>query len=557
MEKLFANDRKESIKKILYGYVNEDSISNTKKEKQAEKYFIDYFSSQKYFQENPEYMGAFPIENDALKRSVSWAMVRGNGTKTVVMIHHNDVVTVEDYKSLKNFAFQPDVLYEKLGAIKDSFSEEARKDYESGDYLFGRGVCDMKGGGSIQMQLLTEYSLEDFNGNVIVLGLPDEENLSVGMRTAVLLLKKLKAKYSLDYVLMINSEPHQRRNPEEGVFSFGSIGKVMPYIYVRGFLAHAGKVFEGFNPVNVMAEIVRETEVNVELSDVMGKEVAPPPTWLYLRENKLSYDVSMPLSISGCLSVLTFTQTPKSVLDKVKTICKKSFDRVIEDMNSNYTKYMQHGGSNSAMLSWKSNVVFFGELCSEAREKYGDDFQAKYEEYLEKISDDIFHERETYISANYKLIEFVYDYIDDMSPRVVIALAPPYYPNVTNKFHEGEENQLSNLYDVMSGFVQRTFGQKYVAENIYTGISDLSYSSVYNYEETLEGLRQAMPLFGKAYNLPIAEINEIAMPCVNVGPWGKDFHKLTERVYKPDLYYRTPQILDYVIRAILKSGEIV
>lgn len=498
-------------------------------------------------------MGTFPIENDPLKRAVSWAMVRGKGEKTIVMIHHNDVVTVEDYKSLKKYAFNPDELYRQLDAVKNSFSEEAKNDYESGDYLFGRGVCDMKGGGSIQMQLLTEYSHEDFGGNVIVLGLPDEENLSAGMRAAVLLLKELKRKYDLDYVLMINSEPHQRKNSEEGVFSFGSIGKVMPYIYVRGFLAHAGKVFEGFNPVNLMAEIVRETEVNVSLSDVMENEVAPPPTWLYLRENKLSYDVSMPLSISGCLSVLTFTQTPKSVLNKIKIICESAFNKVIKNMNLNYKKFMALSGRDSESLPWRSNVVFFDELCNEAKVKYGSEFQENYDIFLQQISEDIKHERETYISANYKLIEFVYNYIDDLSPRVVIALAPPYYPNVTNKFHEGKENQTADLFSIMSEFVKKEFGQKYTAENIYTGISDLSYSCVYNYEETLEGLSRAMPLFGTAYSLPIGEIDEISMPCVNIGPWGKDFHKLTERVYKPDLYDRTPRILDYVIRTMLKS----
>ena len=30
------------------------------------------------------------------------------------------------------------------------------------------------------------------------------------------------------------------------------------------------------------------------------------------------------------------------------------------------------------------------------------------------------------------------------------------------------------------------------------------------------------------------------MAGINIGPWGKDFHKLTERVYKEDLYERTP-----------------
>ena len=43
------------------------------------------------------------------------------------------------------------------------------------------------------------------------------------------------------------------------------------------------------------------------------------------------------------------------------------------------------------------------------------------------------------------------------------------------------------------------------------------------------------------------------MACVNIGPWGKDFHKLTERVYKEDLYERTPEILDFAVRETLRG----
>ena len=45
------------------------------------------------------------------------------------------------------------------------------------------------------------------------------------------------------------------------------------------------------------------------------------------------------------------------------------------------------------------------------------------------------------------------------------------------------------------------------------------------------------------------------MAGINIGPWGKDFHKLTERVYKEDLYVRTPKILDHAVK-ILLGGQL-
>ena len=59
-----------------------------------------------------------------------------------------------------------------------------------------------------------------------------------------------------------------------------------------------------------------------------------------------------------------------------------------------------------------------------------------------------------------------------------------------------------------------------------------------------------MPLFGRLYDIPAAAIERISMPCINIGPWGKDFHKLTERVLKQDLYERTPRIIQYALETI-------
>lgn len=205
------------IKEILYGYVACKSVTASREEKSAEAFFLNYFKDKAYFKAHPELYGAYPIEGDQYGRAAVWAMVKGQGDSAVVLIHHNDVVGVEDFKRLKDYAFSPDELYRELAAVKDTLSEEAKADFESNQYLFGRGVCDMKGGGSIQMALLNHYStLKNFRGNVIVLGLPDEENLSAGMRAGVQLLAELKEKYGLKYQLMINSEPHQRKKTMKG-----------------------------------------------------------------------------------------------------------------------------------------------------------------------------------------------------------------------------------------------------------------------------------------------------------------------------------------------------
>jgi arginine utilization protein RocB len=540
------------IEDILFAYVKTESFTNTINEKKAEEFFLDYFSKIPYFKNTPGSYGIYEIENDALNRNVSYAFLKGRGQDTIVFIHHNDIVGVEDFKLLKKYAFSPKELKAQLLRIKNTLSEDAKKDLEDDTFIFGRGVCDMKGGGSIQIALLKRYSeLENFNGNIVLIAVPDEENLSAGMRSAVRLLSELQDKYNLKYKLMINTEPHQRKDDETGVFSEGSVGKIMPFVYVRGYLAHAGKVFEGLNPIHIMSKVVSRTELNMDFSDVVGKEAAPPPTWLYLKDSKEQYDVSMPLSVKGCFGILTLNQTPQSILEKVKNICEESFDEVIDDMNNSFRRFAKATGLPLKYLQWESKVVNFQELFREAEAAYGDEFIREYNKELEILGQKLKGNEISIIHCNFELIEFIYGYIDDIKPRIVYGLIPPYYPNVSNLFIDDLDENVSSLCDNLIKFTQEEFNQNYNTEYFYTGISDLSYSSIEKSGEIYKALEESMPLLGQFYNVPVELIEKISMPCINIGPWGKDFHKMTERVNKEDLYIRTPRIINKAISLIL------
>lgn len=552
-DNILANIEKD-IKEILYSYVKAESYTNTKNEKQAETFFLDYFSKISYFKNTPGSYGAYKIENDSFERSVSYAFLKGTGDDTVVFVHHNDIVTIEDFKLFKKYAFSPDELKKQLVQIKDSLNKEVKKDIEEDRFLFGRGVCDMKGGGSIQIALLKRYSqLKDFKGNIVLIAVPDEENLSAGMRTAVKLLSELQDKYNLKYKLMINSEPHQRKGQDIGMFSLGSVGKLMPFIYIRGYLAHAGKVFEGFNPIHIMSKIVSNTELNMDFSDIVGSEAAPPPTWLYLKDSKEQYDVSMPLSVKGCFSILTLKQTPQSVLETVKKICEISFDQVIDNMNSSFRKYTKAIGLPPTYLPWETKVVNYQELYKEAEDAYREVFIKEYENKLVELGAKLKNNEITMIECNFELIEFIYGYIDDIMPRVVYGLIPPYYPNVANMYLDSVDANINSLSDNLNKFTEDKFGQKYNSEYFYTGISDLSYTSLQNSEEIFKALKESMPLFGRFYDVPVELIEKISMPCINIGPWGKDFHKMTERVLKEDLYERTPMIINEALSLVFEN----
>ncbi len=146
----------DKIKEILYEYVKIESFTNTSGERLVEEFFTGHFEKIPYFKEHPENWGLYPLEDDPLQRNVCWAIVRGKGNKTVAMVHHYDIVDIEDYKLLKPLAFSPDELAAALADHKDMLPEDALADLEAGSFVFCRGGCDMKAGGAIQYALLEE-----------------------------------------------------------------------------------------------------------------------------------------------------------------------------------------------------------------------------------------------------------------------------------------------------------------------------------------------------------------------------------------------------------------
>ena len=194
-------------------------------------------------------------------------------------------------------------------------------------------------------------------------------------------------------------------------------------------------------------------------------------------------------------------------------------------------------------------------LYEEAKAAGGETFEREYQAKLETLRQKLENNEMTMLDCNFDLLDFVYGYITDLSPRVVYGLIPPYYPNVSNRFITGLALQIRSLDVDLDCFTHEQFGQHYVSEEFYTGISDLSYTSLSNSEESSSALSKSMPFYGTLYDISISDIEAISMPCINIGPWGKDFHKLTERALKQDLYERTPAIIRHAIGLVLSDPK--
>lgn len=158
------------IEQIALDFVSQQSVVDTPDEvKMADKVYKT-ISEIDYWKKNPDKLRFVPVKGDLLGRKIVVAELNGEkapSDKTVVMIGHFDTVGISDYGANAQYSTQPEILIKKLAELR--LSPEVREDLESGKYMFGRGLFDMKSGDAIIIAIMEEISkdIESFEGNII------------------------------------------------------------------------------------------------------------------------------------------------------------------------------------------------------------------------------------------------------------------------------------------------------------------------------------------------------------------------------------------------------
>ncbi|WP_308533535.1 M20/M25/M40 family metallo-hydrolase [uncultured Peptoniphilus sp.] len=543
--------REEKILDYIKKYMKVVTHTTTEYERNNKKFFEPWFIKMKKESKNPIDYGFFPVHKDALKREIPWLLMRGKSKKTIVFIHHTDTVDVDDYGKLKDIAYDPEKLEEIYKSGEVEIDPRTKADLDAGGWLFGRGGCDMKQGGAMHMALFEEYSLdEDFPGSILLMGVPDEENSSAGMRSAAYLLEDLYNKYDLDYGLMINSEPHERLEKDTLVVYDGAIGKIMPICLARGKLAHVGQVYSGFNPINIMAEIVRRTELNPIFSEVSGNTTSPAATWLYFKDRKEVYDVSLPIYCGGYMSILPLKRGPKELMNMLREISVNAFDKVIADMEESYAEFKKTSKVLYGEMNYKANVKFYNEVYDEILKSGNPNFLHAMKELEDELIEKIEDNKISRAEAAYRMMEKLLEFYDDRRPLVMWGIAPPYYPS-TNNMDLLSSKQMNELIGRLQKFSKEKLNSDLEVQNYYTGICDLSYGMFTESDEVIDYIKNNMILWGDSYEIPLELIKKHSMNVLNLGAWGKDFHQYTERVLIEDLCDKVPKLIDFTVHDFL------
>ena len=526
-------------------------VVGTSDENNVVERVYDKFMEMEYFKNNPDKIKYVDVKDDKLCRKSVVASIngkKGNSKKTIILIGHTDTVGISDYGDIKKYATQPLELVDKLRNV--TISDEAREDLDSGKYLFGRGIFDMKCGVATLMVIMEELSrdVDNLEGNIIFAAVCDEEGNSGGMLSVVPELIKLKEENDYDYQAVIDTDYAAPRyvGDETRYVYVGTVGKLMPSFYVVGKETHVGEPYKGLDPNQIVAEITREFNLNTKYCDVADGEVSLPPVTLRQQDLKPEYSVQIARNSYVYFNYATHNSTPDEVMEKMISGATIAFENVVNYLNEQYRIYADVNIYPYERLPWEARVISYNELLEKVREEKGAELDIRIKELSDRLKEDPSVDERVFAL---KLVEEVHNMWSDKDPIVIAYFSPPYYPHIFVKGEEVKEKRLLEAVDEAIKNAGNDFN--IVKKKFYPYISDLSYAAAPREEKAVDSLRGNMPGFGVSYNLPLKEMQELNLPVVNIGPFGKDAHKFTERLEKEYSFNVVPGIVMNTVKKLL------
>jgi arginine utilization protein RocB len=528
---------KEGLLQLLEQLVSFQSISGSTDEIRLAHFIADELSSLSYFHEHPDHVQLHPTKDGRF--IVTGLVKRNEHAKTVVLVSHFDVVNVDDYGKWKSLAFRPKELTEAFYNNKHMLPSEVQRDLANGEWLFGRGTMDMKCGVASQMSMIEKAANGAFEGNVLLLAVCDEEVNSVGMITAVPVLLELAKKHQLQYTACLNSEPMFARYPGDATkyIYTGSIGKVLPGFYCYGKESHVGEPLAGLNANMLTSFLTCELELNTDFCEVIEEEVSPPPTSLQQKDLKQEYSVQTPHCAVVLFNMLIMEKSIEKIVAELKEAANRAAKKAEDAYNKQAVRFAALQQSAPSKLQVK--VMTFEELQAYAVQIYGAEELKKIEMEVLRTKTDEEDERDITI----RLVDRYASLCSELVPMMILFFAPPYYPAVSSR----NDAKISRVTEEIIEYAWNKHRIALKKQMYFGGLSDLSYTGLQQPVSSLQLFISNTPLWEKGYTLPFAELQQLQLPVLNVGPVGKDAHKWTERL---DVAYAIGPLQDMLQFAI-------
>ncbi len=526
----FEKFLKEEMIQLTKDLVAIPSVNSTAGESKIGDFIANYIRDIPYFKENPDYVSIAKLKDDVLERKNVIALLKGNGksNKTLIFHGHTDTVGVKDYGRLEEYAFDCDGLIEALETV--NLAEDIKKDLDSGDYLFGRGTCDMKSGDAVFLVLLKYLSekAELINGNIMVSFNPVEENLHTGVIESLPIYSKFKHQYGLEYVMAVNNDftcPMYPGDQHRYIYA-GAVGKLLPCFYIMGKETHVGQCFEGLDASMIGAKIVEIMNCNPKFCDGYNGEYTLPPSVLKMKDMKDFYNVQTAYNSFVYFNYFVHNKSMDEIVGLLKVVASEAMAKTIEQLDCRFKEYSALSGLKYEKLDYQTNVKTYDQLYGMAKQVKGDEL----EELLATKMAEIMAGEKDQREIACQVVKWLTEVVEIHEPGIVLFFAPPYCPhNTLKKEVQSELDIYEKLEDITSELGEEV-GEVFKFDQFFPSLSDSSYIKIDDTEESIKLLVDNFPGYETLYPLPFKEMKQLDIPAVNFGVYGKDAHKWTERV---------------------------
>lgn len=544
------NNIAKRVEEIAVELANVRSVVGTDGEIDVIEKANSILRSNPYFKKHPENIKFIPVKNDVKGRKSIMAYMEGKSNKTVVLLGHLDTVGISDYGDLMDLCTDPYKLTEKFKTLKN-LDKKVIDDANSDEYLFGRGMLDMKTGNAAIIALMEKWgeNMEEFDGSIVYIGVIDEEGSSNGMLSCVPELLKFRDEKKLEYKCLLDTDyiTSEYEGDDNKYIYVGTVGKIMPSFYVVGKETHVGESFKGLDPNEIASAIVTKINLNPEFSDTYDGETTLPPISLKLKDLKTEYSVQTARTTNIYFNYATHSSTPDEIMEKMLKVSEECMTDVIENLNKKYENFCTISNRQFTKLPWKERVMSFNDLVNEV-EKENPEFKKELKKETERINVEFkdLDERD----KSLKIVEFVHNNWSIKDPVIVVYFAPPYYPHIKM---EEEIPSGKLIIDAVKGAIASSGNDyKLTFKKFFPYISDLSYGAAPTDKKVLELYEGNTPGYGTIYELPLKEIASLDLQVLNIGAYGMDAHKFTERVHKDYSFRVLPDLVEKTVEGILK-----
>ncbi|MED3229149.1 M20 family metallopeptidase [Bacillus velezensis] len=547
LSKMLPEEKIEAITKSLVAL---NSINGTLGEGKKADYIKDMIKSFPYFQENPSHVWEQAIPEDPYGRKNIFAFIEGNGESlnTVIYHAHLDTVGIEDFGPLKDIAFDSDRLAEYFSNYE--FDRDVQRDARSGEWMFGRGSVDMQSGIAVHLANLLHFSerRDQLPGHILFMANPDEESQHSGILTSISELKRLKQEKQLRYLAAINNDfitPLYEGDTTRYIYT-GAAGKLLPCFAIYGREVHVGDTLSGIDPNLIASEITRRIHNNIHMAENIEGELVLPPTCLYQRDNKEAYNVQTAVSSYVYFNYFIYEKTAKEVMDQLTAVADEACKETERKLSDYYDEYCERTSLPKKEMSWNVQVYSLEDYLKRLRSRGIDPAQCigqafKTYEHLELRM------------RCFKAVEELQKLDPEQGAKVIIFYAPPYLPHNYLKEESTRDRLLQHVIQEAVDKTAASTGETFAFKKFFPYLADGSFLSLHETDEEVSAFTDNFPGWDVIGTIPFKEIRELNIPSVNIGVYGKDGHKWTERVYKPYTFHVLPELIQQTTMHLLHS----